>query len=178
MSKSNLAGATCYLSGPIDFAADDGRSWRQEFINQSKHLNISIIDPTNKPIAGAGEVGTEKAYQKELRADHNLSGLRDFAKKIRRIDLRFCDLCDFLIAYIDTDIYSCGTWDEIIVCERQKKPIFGVFPKGVFNAPLWCFAMFRPGEMFESIEELIGHLEWLNKGQGPLDDRWVLFERK
>jgi len=171
--KNKLEHATCYLSGPIDYAKDDGIGWRSDFIKKSKHLNLTVLDPTNKPTSQKSEVGVEKDYHKNLRLKQDIVGLRDFAKKIRRVDLRFCDLCDFLIAYIDTDIYACGTWDEIIVCERQKKPIFGIFPKGIFNAPLWCYAMFRPNEMFSSVDELIQHLDGLSHSE--LDDRWVLF---
>ncbi len=174
---NQLQSALCYLSGPIDFAADDGRSWRKELKERISYLGIKCLDPTNKPHPMDSEVGWEKDKCKKLKAERQFDELRVFAKKIRRQDLRMIDYCDFVIAYIDTDIFMFGTVDEIITAERQKKPVLGIFPRGLTKAPLWAFAIFKQEEMFESLQECVTYLNQLDSSSG-LDPRWLIIRQE
>ena len=55
----------------------------------------------------------EKKYEE-------LSGLM---KTIRSVDLRLVDISDFLIVSLDLNTHPCGTYEEIFLANRQKKPI-------------------------------------------------------
>lgn len=172
-----LEKSLCYLSGPMDFAKDHGIGWRQQFIKLVAPLGINCLDPTNKPVKIAGEVGEEKNHFHHLKEMAQWSELRKFAKEIRRYDLRFVDLSDFCVAYVDTSVYSFGTIDEIITCERQKKPVIGIFPQGLKKAPLWAFAIFRPEEMFEGIADAVDYLKKVSNNEIVADSRWVLIRQ-
>lgn len=171
---SVLRNAVVYLSGPIDAAADLGVGWRQKFIEQSAHLDLDIIDPCNKPAGCAPEVEGSHRRADLLREQKRWTELQTFAKKLRREDLRFTDISDFVVVYINKKIFTCGTWDEVFLAERQKKPIFAIVEGGLDGLPTWCFGVFELHEVFSSVEECIAHLDKINSGEIPLDDRWVL----
>jgi nucleoside 2-deoxyribosyltransferase len=172
---NKLKNACVYLSGPIDFVDDDGVGWRRELISKTKHLNLKYLDPTNKPIGLGTEIAEEKALFKKLREEGNWLELRKYAKQIRRVDLRFCDLADFGIVYIDTSVHMCGSYNELHTMENQQKPVFGILKNGRKKAPLWLFAALRPQEMFGSIDDCVNHLSELNSGAVEMDQRWVLW---
>lgn len=163
-----------YLSGPMDKAADHGVGWRKRFIEQTKHLGLGIIDPTNKPIPCTSELGNERETMLILREQGRWAELRDFVKRFRREDLRFTDIADFLVVGIDPNIHTVGTYDEVFTAERQKKPLLCIIEGGKKVLPFWNFAVFRPNEIFESVEECVGYLDGIDNGSIPIDDRWVL----
>ena len=119
-----LENAVVYLSGPIDKAKDFGVGWRQEFKLKAKHLNLAIIDPCNKPVSFVHEIQGDIRATTVLRNEKKWQELRDFVKKFRREDLRFTDISDFLVVYIDPDVPMYGTLDELYTAEDQKKPLF------------------------------------------------------
>jgi len=171
---NKLRGSTCYLIGPITFAKDDGVEWRQDVTRRCESLGITCLDPTNKPQGLGQEVGIEKHTVKMWKESGQYDKVRDFVKKYRRVDLRMIDLSDFVIAYIDTNIFMFGSVDEIVTAERQCKPVLCVLPQGISNAPDWLFAITDPKYMFESIESLVMYLVYLNDGIVEMDDKWVL----
>lgn len=172
--KNRLFGATAYLAGPIDFASDDGVSFRQAIRANLDTLGIRFLDPTCKPIKDYGEVGQEKRHHQELRLAEKYEELTTFAKRIRRVDLRLIDKCDFVIAYVDTDIHMCGTYDEIFTAEDQQKPVLLLFKNGKRSAPLWLFGAFNyKTEMFDHLDDLVKHLQTIAYGSEPLGSKWV-----
>lgn len=174
VAHGKLKDAVAYLSGPIDQATDLGIGWRQKFIEQAKSLDLDIIDPCNKPSGCAPEVKDGHRLADVLRSEKDWTNLQIFAKKLRREDLRFTDICDFVVVYINKAIYTVGTWDEVFVAERQKKPIFAIVEGGLAGLPTWLFGVFELNEVFSSVEECVAHLQKLNNGEIELDDRWVL----
>ena len=68
----------------------------------------------------------------------------------------------------------CGSYDEAVTAERQKKPIFAIIEGGKETAPSWFFGIVHYSEMFDSVEKLVDHLEKLNSGKKSLDNRWVM----
>jgi hypothetical protein len=169
-----LKSSRAYLSGAMDYAPDHGIGWRRKFIELTKHLEIGIIDPTNKPIPCTSELGPERQTMEILRSQGRWDELRSFVKRFRREDLRFCDIADFLVVGIDPTIHTVGTYDEVFTAERQKKPLLCIIEGGKKRLPYWDFAVFRTNEIFESVEECVGYLDGIDNGTIPLDDRWVL----
>jgi hypothetical protein len=133
-----------------------------------------MIDPTNKPTHLRKEVGEEKRTQQRLRQEGKFRELQQFVREYRHQDLRFVDLCDCLIAYVDPDVHMCGSYDEIFTAERQKKPRMVIVKGGLRRCPFWLFDVFDLKDMFENVEDCVERLDEINKGRYPLDDRWIL----
>jgi hypothetical protein len=110
MNNGHLDRAIVYLSGAIEFAADDGVSWRRQFIEKCKENNLSFhcIDPTDKPGPEEMKIGEDKEYQKNLRMSGKFEELRDYVRQYRKYDLRFVDISDFLVVCIDPKYLNGG----------------------------------------------------------------------
>ena len=175
MSRLNrLDNSVCYLSGPIDFDKSDGVSFRKLIRESLSHLNIKFLDPTDKPITWAKEIGAEKQLLRKYKEQGRYDELTIAVKKIRRADLRCCDKADFQIAYIDTSIHMCGTYDEIFTMERQKKPVLALIKGHKKDLPIWLFGAIRHEEMFESLDQLVNYINGLASGKNNMDSRWLL----
>lgn len=182
-----LEGSSCYLSGGMQFAIDGGIGWRKDFINQTSGLDIrlSISDPTNRTINRnhwfpfLKEAEEEQSYARKLRAENKWDELTAYVHAFRRMDLRAVDQCDFVVVTIDTTIHQAGTWDEVFVAEKQKKPILVILPHKKEKAPDWLFGVVDwRTEMFDSVHACVNYIDNINKGLITLDDRWVLVSRK
>jgi hypothetical protein len=169
-----LRGAVGYLAGPIDFCPDLGTgTWREEIKKETAYLGINYIDPTSEILGCKRDVNTEQDLIKRYKSSGDYESLRIMMQDIRRKDLRSVDLSDFLVCYIDTNIFMFGSVDELITAERQCKPIFGIFPRGIQKAPSWAFAVFKPENMFTSIDGLVDELHRISLLQDP-GREWVI----
>lgn len=153
-----LKGARIYLSGPMDFVAsraEEKRSgWRSRIRHFLKQFGAIVYDPWTKPIIiGSNGYGKDYEYAGKKRAEWTFedcdSGRRTRAELCNlfhptvHINCRTVDICDFLIAYCPTNIYSVGTVNEIVRARQQHKPVLFVSPPVIFPA----------------LEELTQHLE-------------------
>lgn len=168
--------ARVYLSGPIDYAPDLGKKWREEFISLSKEKNLGlhIINPCDKPLICEHEISGEQKMANFFKKTKDWEGLRNFVKNFRRQDLRFTDIADFLVIYVNKNIHMCGSYNELFVAESQKKPIFCIVEGGIENLPTWLFGVFKINHIFDSVEKCVNHLEVINNQKEPLDNCWVL----
>jgi hypothetical protein len=173
-----LSEAIVYLSGPIDAAKDLGRGWRDEFISKTSHLNMHIINPCNKPASSVHEVRGDVRTVTKMREAKDWVSLKAFVKKFRREDLRFTDASDFLVVYIDPDVSSWGTPDEVFTAEKQKKPLLCICKGGIERLPTWCFDVFNLNEIFATVDECIAHIDGIDSGAIEMDRRWVLFRKE
>ena len=172
-----LTGSWTYLSGAIDFAKDHGTSWREEITPKLKAMGIKIIDPTKKP--GDVVYESEQHIINKYKQQEEWDKITEIAKGFRRLDLRYTDLSDFIIVYIDTGVFSFGTIDEILTAEDQHKPIFAIVKGGKKNAPSWLFAIADwRNEIFNNIDECVEHISKIHSGQILLSDKWVLIRDK
>jgi len=97
-------------------------------------------------------------------------------KPIVLVDLRMVEIADFVIAYIDPDTPMCGTWEELFVSLKQRKPTFVVAEGGKEAMPLWLFGRINPDYMFDSFEDLEAYLRGIDAGKVAEDaTRWVFF---
>ncbi len=181
MEKNRLVAQRVYLAGPIDYADDDGIAWRQAITPKLEAMNIMVMDPTNKMTTNTrfNEVGEEQNNLKELKKLGRWHELRSEMKPIVLVDLRMVEIADFVIAYIDQSTPMCGTWEELFVSLRQRKPTFVVAEGGKENMPLWLFGRINPDYIFDSFEDLDNYLSGINEGKIAEDaTRWVFFNEK
>ena len=182
MDKSNtvLGKSVCYLAGPIDHAKDLGVNYRRYVINESekKGLGIKFLDPTNKLVGLADDVGVEQANIQRFKENNEWDKLTTMMRKIVRADLRQVDLSDFIIVLVDTNVHMCGTYHELILADIQKKPVLAVIVGGKDKAPSWLFGIIDHNLMFDDLDACIDYLSQINKGEVNLSDRWVLFRKE
>ncbi|NBO99255.1 MAG: hypothetical protein EBU90_03890 [Proteobacteria bacterium] len=176
-SINNLRGMRTYLVGAMDRVHDGGVTWRQEISDKLHKMNLIILDPCDKPIHSIKEDQETRwwiEYYKETEQYHKI---RNIYGQIRNADLRCVDVSDFIIAYIDLNVHACGTYEEIVTANRQKKPILVWCEQGKKMAPNWLFFMLDHEHIFNSMDEIIEYLEYINnvKEKESLK-RWFFFK--
>ena len=174
---NTLNQASVYLIGPIDNAGDYGQGWRQKVTPELQQMGITVLDPTNKPGGYLSETSDEQDNINKMKSNEDYKGLKDFMKKIRRCDLRLVDNADFAIAYIDTSVHMCGSYDEIFTAEDQQKPILYIVQGGIETLSSWMFAVIDDFDMvFNTVEGCLEYINKINDGEIELSDKWMLFK--
>jgi len=95
------------------------------------------------------------------------------------------DLSNFLIVNIDLEHYACGTIEEMVLANRQKKPILIHVKQGKRLCPDWILGMLGPkghDMIFDEWKELKKYLTIINSGSDKdvekrnSHHRWVFFD--
>lgn len=146
---NRLANNRGYLCGAMDRVADGGIGWRANLQEALKDLGVFWLDPTNKPI----DIGIEDLPSRMMRREAKQQGRYDLVqhdmKIIRCVDLRMVDISDFIIVNLDMDVHACGTYEELYLANREKKPIIVRVEQGKHACPDWLFGTI-PHEMIFS----------------------------
>jgi hypothetical protein len=168
-----LKGTTTYLVGQIQYK--DGRGWREVATKRLKPMGIRVFDPYNHPFVNSIQEGAENTQDKmkEMVKAGQFDEVSKLMKQIRVEDLASVDLSTFIVAYIDINAYTCGTWEEIFWANRLKRPIFLICEQGKKGVPLWLFGTIPHKYMYNSLEEALTMIEKINSGEVKIDsDRW------
>jgi nucleoside 2-deoxyribosyltransferase len=178
---TNLKNLSFYLVGPIDLAHGLGKDWRDDITVFLKERKASVIDPLDKPIDDASEL-EDRDKREQLIKDRDWTGLRKIVKRIRAVDLRFVDKADALIVNYDISIPMCGTFEEIFLANRERKPIILMCPQGKHKINQWMFGTLPHQLFFESWGEVKAYLNYIHKTRrsqiDTVGDRWLFFNRK
>ncbi len=174
---NRLKNTRCYLCGAMGLAADNGVLWREEVGSMLKELGVTVLDPCDKPI----DIGIEDIESKDRRAQFKKLGFWDELTKdmktIRCVDLRMVDISDFLIVNVDLDTYTVGTWEEVTLANRQKKPIIVHVEQGKINCPDWLFGMLPHQLIFDTWHGVTEYLVGINCGRiTETYKRWYFFD--
>ena len=168
----------CYLMGAMENV--DGSLWRDEVKNKLKSTNIIFFDPYHKPFIN--EIKENIKARKELK---NLMEMGDFdkvsdrMKMVRSDDLRLCDLSDFGIVYINPQIPTWGTVEEMSWFVRCKKPLFVIIEGGKTFTPLWILGMIPHKYIYNSLSEAFKMIISIDSGEKELDSsRWRLLRKE
>jgi uncharacterized membrane protein len=161
----------------MDRALDGGEGWRKDIIRNLPHLGINWLDPTNKPIDIGKEDNESRAARRRAKKEGDWDAVSKEMKPIRCVDLRMVDVCDFLIVYIDVEVHACGTYEEVFLANRQKKPVLFVIEQGKNSVPDWLLAAFPEEYFFSSWEELYDYMEMVayDKTFADGNGRWYFF---
>ena len=143
--------------------------------NHLLNINVTVLDPSNKPI----DIGIEDLENRELRRGWKKRGEYDEISQsmriIRNTDLRMVDLSDFLIVNLDLDSHPCGTYEELFLANRQKKPIIVRIPQGKENTPDWLLGTIPHETIFSDWNQVKSYLHAINEGRSKVDSRWMFF---
>jgi len=178
---NNLAGMRCYLAGAMENTSDNGSKWREQVKQNLSYLGIQWLDPYHKPIEYGRENQGDFAEMKKKRSCGEFVSIRKFMQKIRAVDLRMVDVSDFLIVYLDPDIPTFGTHEEVARAASQNKPVIVMIKGGIQKAPLWWFAMLDWRLFFTSWKAVQEYLETISRIAGAhmasaSDGRWLPFD--
>lgn len=165
-----------YLCGAMSYEPDNGIEWRDALKPFLKSLGIRIFDPTNKPIDIGPERLEDRTYHKELRDAEAYDEISKVAKTIRCVDLRIVDIVDFLIVNIDISTYTVGTWEEIFLANREKKPILVHVEQSKQQAPFWLFGTIPHQHIFSEWSDIENYLLEIDSGSTTDEKRWYLFD--
>lgn len=175
---NKLSGLRTYLAGPIDSANDLGAGWRKDIGSFLINLGVSVYNPLEKPVSIGLEDFEHREERRIAKDNEDWDVLRGYMKKIRQIDLRMVDVSDFVICYLDHNIKTCGSYEEIFMAEKQRKPVLIVSNGGIRNLSDWMFGAFNLEHMFDNWAELKWYLNEVNTIGEKADStgRWVFFD--
>lgn len=171
---NNLTGSRCYLAGAMDRVHDGGVGWREKVKVELEKYGVIVLNPCNKPIALGREDEKGRNYINSLKHDGKYDKVAKLLKEIRSIDLRMVDVSDFIILNVDISIHMCGSYEELTLANRQKKPCLLHIEQGKQECPNWIFGMIPHEHIFSSWDSLIKYLSVIHT-VGPDHKRWVLF---
>jgi hypothetical protein len=141
-----------------------------------KHIGIRVIDPCKKPIVTVREDEETRWWIDYYKETGQYEKIREKFGTIRSADLRCVDVSDFIIAHIDLDVHACGTYEEIVTANRQKKPVLIWCKQGKNQAPNWLFFMLPHEHIFDSLDDILSYLDSINTAKDTSKlSRWVFF---
>ncbi len=163
-----------YLAGPMEFS--NGRKWREDATESLRTIGVQVFNPYLKPFLNSVEED-ESTHEKlyfEISLGNEDSVYRHM-QQIRRFDLNCVDKSDFLIFYINKEIPTFGTMEELTIAVKCKKPIFIFVEGGRQNCPLWIRGMIPPKYIYSSLEEILDIIKKIDSGEKEIDnERWRL----
>lgn len=176
-SINNLKNTKTYLVGAMDRVHDGGISWRNKISPLIQSLGVRIINPCDKPIHGVKENEETRWWIDYYKETKQYEKIKDKFSIIRNADLRCVDVSDFIIAHIDLNVHACGTYEEIVTANRQKKPVLIWCEQGKDKAPNWLFFMLPHEHIFSSLDDLLEYLKSIDscKDVNQLS-RWFFFQ--
>jgi len=165
-----------YLAGAMDRVADRGNGWRDSITPFLEELGVVVFNPIKKPsIIGMEDAATHELKTK-LKNQERYEGLSQLMKVIRSVDLRLVDISDFLIVNLDLEVHPCGTYEEIFLANRQKKPIIIHMVQGKENAPDWLFGTIPHEMIFSSWNEVKEYINNIHTSKEIKSyNRWYFF---
>lgn len=160
----------------MDRVKDGGVGWRNEIGAWLRTRGVIVLDPCNKPI----DIGLESAEDRAMR--HHLKQTGDYEtvsremRIIRSVDLRMVDLSDFLVVNIDVEVHACGTYEELNLANREKKPIIIHVEQGKHNTPDWLLGTVPHEMIFGSWPEVHDYLHHIDSSpEVNAMKRWLFF---
>jgi len=166
-----------YLCGAMDRVADGGENWRISLQRDLVDLGVFWLDPTHKPV----EIGIEDAQMRreiaELKKMESYDEAAAPVKVIRVVDLRMVDISDFLVVNLDLETHACGTYEELFLANRQKKPIIVRVEQGKQNTPSWLLATLPHEMIFSTWDQVKAYLRHVARDATIQHfNRWMFFD--
>lgn len=173
---NRLKNQRVYLAGAMDRVPDRGNTWRDSITPFLQSLGIVVFNPIKKPSSEGVEDIETHTLKSQLKKNHKYNELSSIMKSIRSVDLRLVDISDFLIVNLDIDQHPCGTYEEIFLANRSKKPVIIHMEQGKEYAPDWLFGTIPHQMIFSSWKEIEEYLIHINTAASvECYKRWQFF---
>ncbi len=174
---NRLKHARGYLCGAMDRELDGGEGWRIKLQQELANLEVYWLDPTHKPIDIGIEDTKMRAFADEMKACGNYDAMIPQIKTIRCVDLRMVDLSDLLVVNLDMDGHPCGTYEELFLANRQKKPIIVHVEQGKEHTPTWLLGTLPHQMIFSTWEEVYRYIRHIaHDSIIAHSNRWFFFD--
>ena len=162
----------------MDCAPDNGMGWREQMAPRLRQLGIGILNPCDKPTDLASETPQDKLKLNEAITNNDYNTLVKMTKGIVGVDLRMVHKSDFLILYIDKEIFMFGSVVEFSWAIQQRKPVLIVCKQGKKAIPLFAYGMSPHTMMFGNFDEMLLYLKDIDDESKPIEDlrRWYFFD--
>jgi hypothetical protein len=143
-------------------------------------MGIVCYDPYCKPfVIDVDETESANESLKLLRAKGEYDEVERIMKRIRSFDLALTDKADFIVAYIDPEVFTCGSIEELSWANRQKKPIFLIVEGGKSKCPLWLFGMIPYKYIYNNLDEVVEAIKKIDSGEKETDSsRWRILREE
>jgi hypothetical protein len=174
--NNRLKNQRVYLAGAMDRVPDRGNGWRDNITPFLESLGVIVFNPIKKPSSVGMEDFSTHLFKTKLKLEKRYDELSELMKVIRSVDLRLVDISDFLIVNLDLDIHPCGTYEEIFLANRSKKPVIVHMEQGKNNAPDWLFGTIPHQMIFSTWKEIQEYLQYIHT-HSEINDyhRWKFF---
>lgn len=173
---NRLRNQRVYLAGAMDRVADRGNGWRDNITPFLQDLGLTVFNPIKKPSIEGSEDQETHIYKTKLKQSQKYDELSRLMKTIRSVDLRLVDISDFLIVNLNLDHHACGTYEEIALANRSKKPILIHIEQGKQHTPDWLFGTIPHQMFFSSWVEVKEYLYHINSSPNiETYKRWQFF---
>lgn len=173
---NRLKNQRVYLAGAIDRVPDRGATWRENITPFLEQMGIIVFNPIKKPTDVGLEDQNTHAMKIKLKEQARYDELSDIMKTIRAVDLRLVDISDFLVVNLNIEHHACGTYEEISLANRSKKPILIHVEQGKKNTPDWLFGTIPHQWFFSSWDDLKSYLIHINDNESIEHyNRWRFF---
>lgn len=152
-----------YCCGAMERTNDNGAVWREDIQNFLWQRNIGIFNPVKKPFTDyPQEDANFYDMLRGCRSQGDFDTLEKFCKKIVSSDLHMIDLCNFVIAEINTDVHMAGSYIELTYAALEKKPVIIMAKNGKKDLPgfLWGLGL-RHEMFFESWERVKYYIDYI-----------------
>jgi len=176
MTLNRLKNQRVYLAGAMDRVPDRGVGWRSDITPFLEEMGVVVFNPIKKPSTEGREDSEIHDLKIKLKNEAKYDELSSLMKTIRGVDLRLVDISDFLIVNLDLDHYACGTWEELYLCNRSKKPILIHIEQGKEHTPDWLFGAVPHQWFFTEWEDMKSYLLHINSDENIQHyNRWRFF---
>ena len=136
---NRLKNQRVYLAGAMDRVLDRGATWRDNITPFLENLGVVVFNPIKKPSSEGSEDSETHATKTKLKSQGRYDELSSMMRTIRAVDLRLVDISDFMIVNLNLEHYACGTWEELSLANRSKKPVLVHIEQGKQHTPDWLF---------------------------------------
>lgn len=175
---NRLLFSKAYMVGSMDRSWEAGKEWREWLEQKLIDMGIIPMNPYKKSIIECNAFEDDDSFEKRSRAKKagDWDTFAAIMKPVRAVDLRMVDRSDFLICNYTINIHLCGTIEEIVTANRQKKPVLIMCEEGKYNIPDWLFGMLPHELFFESWDDLLEYLRHINEDEEISNlGRWTFF---
>lgn len=174
---NRLRGMRAYLAGAMDRVADGGVGWRRAIGGWLHFRGVEVYDPCDKPIDIGIEDFENRSQRSQWKAGGNYQAIAADMRIIRSVDLRMVDVVDFLVVNLDMNVHACGTYEELFLANREKKPCILRCEQGKAKIPDWLFGVFPHEMMFSTWPEVHQYLVYVDESIEPeTHKRWYFFD--
>jgi hypothetical protein len=150
-----------YLSGGMEYAADEGRDWRNELQQWlERELSCEVFNPNHESEAffRSRHPGLNFRAMKE----RDIDGYRDIVKQLVEKDCReIAERSAFVVCYWDESAQrGAGTKGEITIAHHFGKPVYMVTAMPTTQIPGWVLGCTdRIFGTFEALKEFLKSLD-------------------